>query len=479
MNIINIALILLFSQPPGITIHFFYSPSCGHCQDILLADLPQLQARYRFSLKKYDIEIIDNLRLLEKMEANIPDRTDDLPVVFVGDSVFYGPDETRQKLESTLKTLSRTSPPINPDTIKSAADTVIHLTGVVHLYYFYQIECRECERTEILLNTLIKKYRAIMVHRYDLGTDSSKLLYEALAGPRGIPENLRLVAPAIIIGTEWLIKDISLSRLEELIQKYSAGSPRLDTVSIGNAGNAIVNRFQTFSVFGIIAAGFLDGINPCAFATIVFFISYLIFAGRRRRAILLMAFFFILAVFVSYFAIGLGAYRLLQFFTRVKLLTLILFRLFGILAIVLGLLSLYDFYLSRRGQIRKMLLQLPLSVKQRIHKSIKEKTGTGGIVIGSLAAGFLISFLEFGCTGQVYLPTITFIISQQGLSARPILYLLMYNLMFILPLVVIALTASLLSREQTAAFLEKRIPQVKLATALLFFGLGIALLLTA
>lgn len=479
MTLISLTLITLFSQTPSITVNFFYSPSCGHCQDILLTDLPSLQAKYRFTLNKYDIDILKNLQLLEKMEADVPDKTEDLPVVFVGDSVFYGPDETRAKLEPTLKILTGGKPPINPDTAKPAADTVIRLAGTVHLYYFYQTECPECGRTEAILSGLSKKYQPIQVHRQDLRTDSSKLLYEALAGPRGIPENLRLVAPTIIIGNDWMVKDIPSSALEDLIRKYSAGSPRLDTVSLGNAGNAIINRFRTFTVFGIMIAGFLDGINPCAFATIVFFISYLIFVGRRRRDVLLMAVFFILAVFSSYFAIGLGAYRLLKFLAGFAVVAALIFRLFGILAIVLGILSLYDYYVARRGQTAKMLLQLPLGIKQRIHKSIKEKTGSGGIIIGSLVAGFLISFLEFGCTGQVYLPTITFIISQHGLSAQPVLYLLVYNLMFILPLAVIALAASFLSQQRTAAFLEKRVPVVKLFTALLFFGLGIALLLVA
>ncbi len=478
MNLIYIILTTLITQASEITVYFFYKPSCGHCQDILQTDLPAWQAKYRFVLKKYDIDLLENLQLLEKMEAKVADKTDDLPVVFIGDSVFYGPEETRAKFGSTLKLLAGGKPPVNPDTIRPPADTVVCLADTVNLYYFYQAECSECGRTEALLAGMTKKYQPIRIWRYDLFNDSSKLLYEALAAARGIPENQRLVAPTIIIGDDWLIKDIPSSALEDLIRKYPAGSPRLDTISIGSAGSIISNRFQTFSALGVLAAGFLDGINPCAFATIVFFISYLVFAGRRRRDIMIMALFFILAVFISYFAIGLGAYRLLHFFAGFKFLAVIMFRLFGIMAIVLGILSLYDFYAAQRGQTSKMILQLPLIIKQRIHKSIKEKTGSGGIIIGSLTTGFLISFLEFGCTGQVYLPTITFIIAQRGLSLQPIGYLLLYNLMFILPLVVIALAASILSTQQTAAFLEKKIPLVKMVTAFLFFGLGVALLLT-
>jgi cytochrome c biogenesis protein CcdA/glutaredoxin len=478
MTFINIALLILINQTPKTTVYFFYTPSCGHCQDFLLDDLPKLQARYKFTLKKYDIEVLDNEKILEKMEENVPDKTDDLPVVFVGDSAFYGYDEIHKKLGPTLKLIRQTIP-INPDTSLPPTDTLVNLTGEVHLYYFYQPECPECDRTEALLRALQNKYRPVTVHRYNILADSSKLFYETLAELKKVPENERLLAPTIFIADDYLIRDIKSAALEGLIRKYSGGSPRLDTVKISGAGSNLFQRFKKFSILGIMAAGFLDGINPCAFATIIFFVSFLVFVGRKPRDILLMALFFILAVFVSYFAIGLGAYKILQFLTGFAVVAKIIFLVFGIFAIILGILSLYDFFVSRKGKTNKMLLQLPLAVKQSIHKNIKEKTGSGGIIAGSLVAGTLISFLEFGCTGQVYLPTITFIISQRGLALKPLACLLVYNLMFIVPLIAIAILAVIFSTKNIGAFLEKRIPAVKILTAVLFFGLGILLLLTA
>jgi cytochrome c biogenesis protein CcdA len=398
--------------------------------------------------------------------------------VFAGDSTFYGPDEIRRKLGPTLKTLTLTIP-VNPDTTKPPTDSVITLAGPIHLYYFYQLQCPECDRTETLLKAIQKKYRPVNVYRYNIFEDSSKILYEILAERLKIPENKRLLVPAIFIASECLIKEIPASGLERMIVKFAGDCPRLDTIRVLNAGNNIFNRFKKFSILGIMAAGFLDGINPCAFATIIFFVSYLIFVGRKRRDILLMAVFFILAVFTSYLAIGLGAYQALQFLTGFRIIEKIVFFAFGIFALVLGVLSLYDFFVSRKGETSKMLLQLPLSVKQRIHKNIKEKTGSAGIVIGSLAAGAAVSFLEFGCTGQVYLPTITFIISRQGPALKPIASLVLYNLMFILPLVAIAAAAAGFSTKRVGDFLGKRIPAVKIVTSVLFFALGVLLLLTA
>ncbi len=469
-------LIATSAQP---VVHFFYSPSCGHCMDILLSDIPALQAKYSFILKKYDIDILDNIKILEKMEENVANKTDDMPVVFVGDSVFYGPVAVRKKLGPTLKILApRGHDTTVIDTAAVAPDTSVFPGDAINLYYFYQLECPECDRTDIMLQALARQHGTLSVHKYDIREDSCKALYEAIALERSIPAEKRLLVPAVFIGEHYLIKDFNSTELESLIVRYKKGSPRLDTLITTAGEHSIMERFSRFSMIGIICAGLLDGINPCAFATIVFFISYLIFIGRRQKDILIMSISFIVSVFICYFAIGIGAYGLMKYLVRFSVIARSLFLLFGIAAIILGFLSLYDFYVALKKDHSRMILQLPLAVKQRIHDGIKDKTRAGGIIVGSAAAGFMVSFLEFGCTGQVYLPTIMFMISNARASLKPFWALLLYNLAFIVPLVVIAVAAIIFSTKNIARHLEKRIPLVKIATAALFFILGIALLLS-
>ncbi|MEO0126993.1 MAG: hypothetical protein ABIL44_04505 [candidate division WOR-3 bacterium] len=464
-----------------LVVHFFYSPDCGHCMDILLDDIPRLQNKYDFQLKKYDLNNLDNYKLLEQWEKekNIKNIGEDLPVVFVDDLAFYGPEEVREKLEPALKKYAGIKKPIiKKDTIEIKPDTLQVKTKDINLYYFYQPSCPECNRVEALLNGLAKKYLNLIIYRYNIFNDTSKVFYEGLSDLQKIPEEKRLIIPAIFIGEDYIVKDISAERLENLIQKYSAGSPRLDTLKFTTAEKNIIQRFSKFSIIGIMIAGLLDGVNPCAFATIIFFISYLLFIGRQRKTIILMSISFIIAVFLCYLAIGLGAYTVLNVVTGIKIVGRIIFLSFGILAILLGVLSFYDYFVARTGATNKMLLQLPLIIKQKIHKEIKEKTSIGGIMIGSFVAGILVSFLEFGCTGQVYLPTITFAISKGNFGLRPFFLLIIYNIMFVLPLIVIALLANLFSRENVANTLSKKIPLIKLLTALLFFVLGILLLLS-
>ncbi|MEO0184130.1 MAG: hypothetical protein ABIL40_11735, partial [candidate division WOR-3 bacterium] len=82
--------------------------------DILLDDIPKLKNKYDFQLKKYDLNNFDNYKLLEQWEKekNIKNIGEDLPVVFVGDSAFYGPEEVRKKLEPALKKYAGIKNPI-------------------------------------------------------------------------------------------------------------------------------------------------------------------------------------------------------------------------------------------------------------------------------------------------------------------------------------------------------------------------------
>jgi len=53
----------------------------------------------------------------------------------------------------------------------------------------------------------------------------------------------------------------------------------------------------------------------------------------------------------------------------------------------------------------------------------------------------VVSIVELACTGQVYLPTIIFVLGLPQWRARAALALVAYNLMFVTPLIVVFLLA--------------------------------------
>jgi cytochrome c biogenesis protein CcdA len=120
-----------------------------------------------------------------------------------------------------------------------------------------------------------------------------------------------------------------------------------------------------------------------------------------------------------------------------------------------------------------MTLNLPHKLRMRINATIRKGRKSEAFVAGAFVTGIVVSFLELACTGQVYLPTILFVTSQPELRAQGTLFLLIYNVLFILPLVVVFVLAYYgTGAKQLSNFLQERASTVKLGLALLFFALG-------
>lgn len=251
----------------------------------------------------------------------------------------------------------------------------------------------------------------------------------------------------------------------------------------------LVNHFNSFKPIAIVGSGLADGINPCAFTVIVFFISYLALQGYRKRELIIIGLSFITAVFFTYLLLGLGILNFLYQLTNFWLVSKIFNILIGVFSIVLGLFAVYDFIKFRKTQdTQGLILQLPKSVKNRIHSVIGlhyRKTNDSRtqdqlrlsnlpkLIISALVTGFLVSILEAICTGQLYLPTITFILKTTPFKLKALFYLVIYNIMFVFPLFVIFLFALFgVTSGQFAKFLEKHMAKIKIIMAIFFISLG-------
>jgi len=273
-------------------------------------------------------------------------------------------------------------------------------------------------------------------------------------------------------------EEITTSVLEELIERYGV-LPELDPpwrladVEKDRAGNRIVERFKTLGVTTVLGAGLIDGLNPCAFATLIFFVSYLSFIGRGRREILLVGLAFSLSVFVTYLLVGLGLLRVIQSVSVIPLVARFVYLAAIGLALVFGGLSLYDYTLCRRGRSTAMLLQMPAFLKDQVRGVIRKEVRVNRYILAAMATGFVVSLLELACTGQVYLPTILFVSKVQEFRTRAIGYLVAYNLMFIIPLLVVFFVVYLgTGSERLAVWFERHVSWVKLATSMVFFALA-------
>lgn len=363
--------------------------------------------------------------------------------------------------------------------------------AVPKLIVFYSPTCHRCIQIENeLMPEIEKKYKDKILIEYRDITDTENYKLLLSLQEKYHAKDLKIVLPVFYCAGSFLsgegeIKDNLEALIIRALNIAVKEKPELPSVDL-------TAYFKTFKPLAIISAGLIDGINPCAFTVMVFFISFLTVQGYRKKELIIVGLSFILSVFLTYILLGLGIfgflYRLKNFWLATKIFNFSI----GMFSIILGVLSLYDFFKFKKTKSTEgLVLQLPLAVKNQIHsviglhyrrrKESKEqavlKLPLFRLVMSALITGFLVSILEAVCTGQVYLPTITFILKASHLKLQALGYLLLYNFMFILPLLLIFIFALWgITSEQFAKVLKKHLLTIKILMAILFFGLGIFLI---
>lgn len=175
----------------------------------------------------------------------------------------------------------------------------------------------------------------------------------------------------------------------------------------------------------VILASLVDSINPCAFSVLILTIAFLMSLNKSRRTILEMGGVYILGIFSVYILIGLGIVQALMFFGVPNFMA----KAGALVLVVFGLLNIInDFFPS-----------FPIKVKipQFAHKRIAYIMEKASLP-SSYFLGIIVGLYEFPCTGGPYLMILGLIHDNETFWSG-FWYLVLYNLIFVLPLVVILL----------------------------------------
>lgn len=186
----------------------------------------------------------------------------------------------------------------------------------------------------------------------------------------------------------------------------------------------------------VIVAGLVDGINPCAFTVLLLFITALLAtlqAGQQsvratRMRLVGMGSIYIGAIFFTYLALGVGLLKTVDLFTRQHLPA----RFGALFAILFGLWMVKDYFLPDVG----WRLQAPGKVGAIARQSARRATFPALV-----AGGFLIGLCTVPCSGAVYLGVLS-LLALQPTALLGYSYLVLYNIVFVLPLVAILVAAS-------------------------------------
>jgi cytochrome c biogenesis protein CcdA len=366
----------------------------------------------------------------------------------------------------------------------------VQTAGLPKLIVFYSPGCHRCiEVKKNVMPGIEKEFKNKIQIEYRNIADINNYKY-LLALKAKYNSAIDISLPVFLFQGKFLNGSGEIrNNLRELITAF-AGTPGKEEYL---PAIDLIMHFKNLTPLAVIGAGLIDGINPCAFTVIVFFISFLALQGYRKKELTVIGLSFIFAVFITYLLIGLGIFNFLYQLRGFWFITRAFNILIGVFSIALGILAVYDFFKFRKtGDTEGLLLQLPQSVKNRIHYIVglhyrKTKDSSSEplplekhvfrLILTALLTGFLVSILEAVCTGQTYLPTISFILKTTPLRLQALGYLLLYNLMFIGPLFIIFLFALLgVTSQQFSVYLKRNLLTIKVLMAILFFGLGIFLI---
>ena len=217
----------------------------------------------------------------------------------------------------------------------------------------------------------------------------------------------------------------------------------------------------------MLTAAVIDSINPCELAVLTLLLATIVGAGERLRVIG-AGLAFTSAIFISYFLMGLGL------FTAIKTtgLAYMFYFVVSVFALIIGGLNVKAFFVHKPGG---WSVEIPLRWRPYVKKVIKGVTS----IPGAFLIGFVISLTLIPCSSGPYIIVLAMMANMvSGLAAIGLL--LVYNFIFVLPMIIITLAVyfGLTTPKKATEWRMKRIRQLHLIAGILMICLGIVMLIS-
>jgi len=355
----------------------------------------------------------------------------------------------------------------------------VHGEEKVQIAFFSTPGCSECALTRNYLESLKEVYPQMEITEYSVSELKNKELLAQLGKKYDLPENKTNVTPTVFIGKKAFVREETFYGLDKIIEGFDTNENAFleEALSENNGSSHLLELFKRFGVFTIIGAGLIDGYNPCAITVLIFFISLLTLRGKSKKEMLLVGASFTLGIGISYLLLGVGLFQIISRWKYFDFISRWVYLATAMITLILVILTFSDYYKAKKGNTKDMTLQLSQTEKKTIHSLLRNPKVTAEFIFSFLVA-FPVSIVEFSCTGQTYLPTIVYIFSMDSLKAKAFMYLLLYNIMFVLPLVIIIIFAYKgATSERITKWFTKNLSKIKLYTGIIFVLLFTYLLL--
>lgn len=260
-----------------------------------------------------------------------------------------------------------------------------------------------------------------------------------------------------------------------------AGGVAVGATVLGvSSGSNVASSLGGFTPWLVAFAGLADGFNPCSFAGLLVFASLTTAAFERetlachatdfgpssssRLQTLRNGSVYISALFLTYMALGLGLLSAMSFLTEGHWAG----KAASLLSMGMGVWVLRDAFFPES----RWKLEMPKIFRLPVHKAVRAT-----LLPAVFSAGILVGLCTVPCTGGIYLGVLG-LLASQGSAIEGMGLLLLYNVMFVVPLVTVVTLATSRSTYRAVARWHLRTKNlVKTALGTVMIGLSLVTLL--
>lgn len=214
-----------------------------------------------------------------------------------------------------------------------------------------------------------------------------------------------------------------------------------------------------------------DSVNPCAIAVLTMVLmSILIQNPKKRKRVLSAGFAFVASVYIGYLFYGIVIVQFFNTFAQfLRESSSVVYDGLAIFAMLLGALNIKDFFFYKKGGIAT---EMPIFLRPKV----KQITQTIISPSGAFVIGFLVTLFLLPCTIGPYIIA-SGLLADLGLI-KSIPWLLYYNVLFVLPMIVIVgiVYYGFTQVEEVSGWKERNIKRLHLIAGILLFAIGFALL---
>ena len=354
--------------------------------------------------------------------------------------------------------------PVSATTAPASGPGVTPGSPAIEVLYFYGDTCSHCEKIKPLLASLEEKYPGMKLTRLEVYNNAKNRDQLASLSRKYSIENPGV--PILFIGNTFLLGDVEIT--DRFETEILAEQQRLATSSPANPLSTLWGQSGTVTTAAlslplVVGAALVDSTNPCGLSVLVFLLITMTAAGGRKR-ILLVGGAYIAAMFLFHLLVGIGLFSLFSLSGLAKAFSII----GGAIALILGVITIADVLRNKET----FILSIPKSRKGLLGTYARKASLPAAFLLGILAG-----ILGFTCTGGIYISILGLMGKEMTMMAG-LPWLILYNLVYVLPLIIITLLVAYgLSPERAEKLQGTYKRQLRLLIGLILIALGAVILL--